>query len=151
MTKTSLSFVTPPDGFIGMHRINPADRLFTPINDLIIILSALGYSFSIIEGADVHSEPDPTMLLDTQQMNYAFVLPLGGALKQAFVDVSPEYIEIAMTRKDYEVKLPKMWFVIPLRTTGMSTVAVHIISPIFISFFERYNEWLDDTRGEAIN
>src|SRR5262245_10229856 len=124
MTKTSLSFVTPPDGFIGMHRINPADRLFTPINDLIIILSALGYSFSVIAGADKHIEPNSTMLLDTQQMNYAFVLPLGDALKQAFVDESPQYIEIAMTTKDHEVKLPieEAWFVIPVRTTGMSSV-----------------------------
>src|SRR5262245_35910237 len=136
MTKTSLSFVTPPVGFIGMHRINPADRLFTPINDLIIILSALGYSFSVIAGADEHSEPNPTMRLDTQQMTYAFVLPLGDALKQAFVDESPQYIEIAMTTKDHETELPIKWFVIPLRTTGMNSVAVHIISPIFISFFE---------------
>ena len=38
-----------------------------------------------------------------------------------------------------------------LHTGGLDSVMNHIIAPIYLSFFERYNEWLTANYGDGVN
>jgi len=122
------------------HLMLPGDRLFTPINDLLIILAAVAHAASHMVGGEVHKSQS-NMSIGTTQYDYAFVLPLTGSLENALAAKFPPYIEIGMTRDDVQLKSAK------LSTTGLDGPLVNLFPPIFLLYFERYNEWLNDKYG----
>jgi hypothetical protein len=149
MNEPNVTYAKTSVNFKEMRRVNPGDRLFSPINDLLIILSAISHASSVIVDADVHTDPHPTMRVNTSQVDYAFVLPLplrGGPLEQKIQKKTPAYIEIGTTSND-DVELEGA----KLKTSGLNGIAAHIISLVFLAFFERYNEWLKQKMGDAIN
>lgn len=123
----------------------PGDRLFSPINDLLIILSAISHATSVMVGGSIHKEQNPSMRVGARQFEYSFVIPLRGPLEHAIVGKIPESIEIGTTTESAPLIDAK------LSTRGLDGVMTHVISPIFITFFERYNDWLNDNYGEATN
>lgn len=141
----------PIGGFLsitGKHSMKPGDRLFSPVNDLLIILSAITHASSLMVDGSTHKHPQPTMRLNTKQMGCAYVIPLRGPLEHALAGTTPDRIEIGMTPSathDNKLHGPK------LHTGGLDSVMTHVISPIFITFFERYNDWMTENYSDAIN
>jgi hypothetical protein len=149
MNEPNVSYAKTSVNFIDMLRVNPGDRLFSPINDLLIILSAISHASSLIVDADVHTDPHPAMRVNTSQFDYAFVLPIpirSGPLEQALREKTPAYIEIGTTSND-DIELEGA----KLKTRGLNEIAVHIISLVFLAFFDQYKDWLDENMGRAIN
>jgi hypothetical protein len=142
----TLSTETTAVNFSGFHRMNPGDRLFSPINNLLVILSAISHATSLIVDADVHKQLNPTMLVNTRQFDHAFVLPLGRLLEHALANKLPQYIEIGMTANDNDVLKDAK-----ISTTGFETIMTNVVSAIFLMFFDRYIDWLKDVYGASLN
>lgn len=121
------------------------DRLFEPVRDLLIILSALAHASSLMADGSVHKMPRPVMRLGTRWPDYSLAIPLRGPLENALADKQPTYIEIGITSDIAEnaKELPDA----KLRTGGLQAVMAHISAPIFLMFFERYNDWLNAAYG----
>jgi hypothetical protein len=132
---------------IRKYKILPAERLFTPINDFLIILSAISHASSLMVGGTTHSVPWPGMRLNALRMGYAFAIPLRGPLELALEEKTPGFIEIGILPDD-RVPLKNA----KLKTRGLTQVMNHLITPIYLMFFERYNRWLKQTYGyDGIN
>jgi hypothetical protein len=128
---------------------SPGDRTFEAVNDLLIILSALGYAASQMVDGPVGKTEQPIMRVGTRWPDYGFDLPLGGCLEHALLEKVPSEIHIGEITDSSEFSNP-----IPVpthQTSGLRTVMAHIISPIFLMFFERYNDWLTANLGDAKN
>jgi hypothetical protein len=135
-----------PRPFSGMRRLIPGDRLFLPMNDLHIFLAAISHAASSMADGRTHKSPNPLMQFNTRQLDYAFVLAVRNPLMNALLNKSPPYIEIGMIPNgDLTLEDAKVG------TSGFNTVLAHTFSSIFIIFFERHVDWLDDTYGAAIN
>jgi hypothetical protein len=130
-----------------VHRIKRGDRLFTALNDFLIIISSVALASSLILHAKTHTLDRPQMKLFARRLGCAYALPLRGALDNALYNSIPELIEIGeMTAEHADEPLDGE---VKARTRGLNNVMHHIISPIFIIFFERYNIWLTENRGKA--
>lgn len=125
------------------------DRIFAPINDLLIILSALAHATSIMVGGSTHTTEDPVLRVTTRWPDYGFGLPLRGPLEHALSAKTPLAIEIAIIADKSALQEPL--HNIKHQTPGLQATLAHVISPIFLMFFERYNDWLDATYGDAKN
>lgn len=133
----------------SQRRIVPSDRLFSPINDLLIIISAIGLASSLMADAGAHKTEKTAMRVKTRWPDLAFALPLGGALRHAVHGLIPTGIEIGILTDQTEIAKP-----LPdakLKTEGLHNVMGHVVSPIFLMFFERYNNWLTANHGDAVN
>jgi hypothetical protein len=95
-------------------------------------------------GGTTHTSPMANMRINGPAMGHAFGVPLRGPLEIALQDKTPGFIEIAtVPLADPSVPLPNAVF----QTRGFERILSHMISPIFIMFFERYNYWLNITLG----
>jgi hypothetical protein len=140
--------VKNPVTLTGKHVVQLGDRLFEPINDLLIILSSIGHAVSLMVGGSTHTTPKPVMRLNAHVVGHAFALPMRGPLEHALKGTIPNRIEIGIT--------PLAAHGQPLtnivaQTVGLASVMNHISRPIFLGYFERYNDWLKDTYGDAVN
>ena len=139
---------TNPMNIISKYRIAQGDRLFTPINDLLIILSAMAHAMSVIVGGTTHKKPKPQMRVNSRRMQYAFAIPLRGPLEHALEGTLPNAIEIGITpSENAKNPLEGMRY----ETKGMGNTFSHVMSPIYLIFFERYNDWLTAKYGDGIN
>jgi hypothetical protein len=132
--------------FCPMHRINSGDRLFSSINNFLVIVSAISYAAPIMVDGGVHKEQNPLMRVNTRQFDYAFLLPLRASLLNALENKSPPYIEIGTTSNVDELLEGAK-----INTVGLRSVMTNVICPIFIMFFERYNVWLKSNHGDPVN
>jgi hypothetical protein len=131
------------------RQAQPGDRLFDPLNDLLIIISAIAHASSLMAGGSTHTNPKPVMRVTTRWPDYGLALPLRGPLECALTGQPVALIEIGIMT-DPSALLEKMPD-IKLETGGLHAVMRHVISPIFLMFFERYNVWLTDNLGDAQN
>jgi hypothetical protein len=84
----------------------------------------------------------------TRWPDYGFGLPLRGPLENALAGIIPEAIDIGIiTSSDV---LTKPLHEVKLQTSGLQAVMPHVVSPIFLLFFERYNDWLNTNVGDAV-
>jgi hypothetical protein len=127
--------------FSGMHHISQGERLYEPINDLLIILAALTHAASLMLGGTTHRTPKPTARIGTRQFDYDFVIPLRGPLEHALHDTKPGFIDIGMTKD--RSPIPN----VQAETKGLDRVGANITAPIFLTYFEPYNQWLDTYFG----
>ncbi len=127
----------------------PGDRIFDATRDLLIILSALAHASSLMVDGNTHKTPKPVMRVGTIWPDYSLAIPLRGPLEYALTERAPTSIEIGIITdaKENAKELPAA----KLRTGGLHGVVAHITAPIFLMFFERYNDWLDDSLGKAEN
>lgn len=124
--------------------IEPGDRLFPPMNDLLIIMSAIAHASSLITDGSTHKHPSPTMRVDAMRIGHAYILPLRGPLERALAGTEPTSIEVGITPSaTYDAKFHGD----KLHTGGLDGVMTNVISPIFLAFFEPYNDWLDKNLG----
>ena len=134
-------------GFTHIHELKPGHRLFQPLYNYLIILSALGHASSLMIGGKTHTEAKPQMRLQTQ-LGHAFILPLRGPLESALQNYPPAAIQIgvvALNEQSPQIVNPK------LVTSGLINVSTQALAPQFLIFFERYNEWMTATHGDAVN
>ncbi len=98
---------------------------------------------------NTHKTPKPVMRVGTIWPDYSLAIPLRGPLEYALTERAPTSIEIGIITdaKENAKELPAA----KLRTGGLHGVVAHITAPIFLMFFERYNDWLDDSLGKAEN
>lgn len=127
----------------------PGDRIFDATRDLLIILSAIAHASSLMVGGSTHKLARPVMRVGTIWPNYSLAIPLRGPLENALTDKTPTSIEIGIIT-DVEANAEELPAA-KLRTGGLHGVMAHITAPIFLMFFERYNDWLDENLGDAKN
>lgn len=125
---------------------SPGDRIFEPVNDLLIILSAIAHAASMMVDGSTHKIARPVMRVRTR---WPLAIPLRGPLEMALTERVPAHIEIGIITDPSE--LSKVLPAAKHRTNGLLGVMSHVIAPIFLMFFERYNDWLDKALGEAVN
>lgn len=124
------------------------DRLFEPFNDLTIILAALGRAMHQVGKTGRDAGDFGVMRMKPKIFDYAVAIPLLGPLEIAFRGDLPEGIDIGLIDlADAQGELEGPTKV----TSGFGSVMNHIMQPIFLGFFERYNVWLTATSGEAVN
>ena len=58
------------------RRIIPGDRLFEPVRDLLIILSAVAHASSLMVDGSTHKRQKPVMRCGTRWPNYSLAIPL---------------------------------------------------------------------------
>jgi hypothetical protein len=79
----------------------------------------------------------------SRNLGVIIIVPLSGAIQFAVEDSLPDFIAIGM----------KQWFgpspQSKIQTSATEAVMMHLIAPIFIMFFERYNEWMTVNHGDA--
>ena len=80
----------------GKRRINRGDRLFTPLNDLLIILAAICHAASELSDGQTHRLPAPKMRVNARRLGFAFAIPLRKPLELALADRIPDSIEIGL-------------------------------------------------------
>jgi hypothetical protein len=133
----------------SLRRTVPDDRIFTPVNDLLIILSAIAHASSLMVGGSTHTTPQPTMRVRTRWPDYGLAVPLRGPLEHAIAGTTPTLIEIGIitTQATLTEPMPN----VKAQTGELRGVLAHAISPIFLMFFERYNDWMTATHGDAVN
>lgn len=122
------------------------DRLFEPMNDLTIILAAIGHALHQLTGT-IPKEPG-VMRMRPKVFDYGIAIPLKGPLEVAFRGELPSFIDIGLVTIANATA--------PLvgdtkETTGFGGVMTHIVQPVFLGFFERYNVWLTDQLGDAVS
>jgi hypothetical protein len=132
--------------YSSMHQIKQGDRLFAPINDLLIIIAAIAHASSFMVGGKTHTHKSPNMRVHTR-FGYGFGLPLRGPLESALHNVLPGMIEIGVIT-DAE-HLDKPLLDVKLETAGLHNTMATVTTPIFLMFFERYSDWLTLTYGDA--
>jgi hypothetical protein len=131
------------------HQIRPGDRLFEALNHALIIISALGHGASILIGGTTHTHPKPAFRTATRWPDLAFGLPMRGPLEMALQDRQPDLIEIGVLTNPEHITDPIKN--IKIRTRGFESVMAHLMSPLFIIYFERYLEWLKANLGDRNN
>jgi len=131
---------------LDKYTLSPSDRLFAPIYDLLIILASIANAASVMVGGTTHTIQRPAMRINSHRTQTAYALPLGGPLQLALRETIPERIEIGIVPFT-ETDLPNA----KIKTRGLDQIVHHVISPIFLMFFERYNDWLTRTHGDCIN
>ena len=129
--------------FDATRRMVQGDRLFTPVNDLLIILSAIAHASSLMISGSTHTDPRPVMRVRTIWSDYGLAIPLRGPLEHALAGTIPAAIEIGIitTPSALSETMPNA----KAQTGGLRGVMAHAVSPIFLMFFERYNDWMDAT------
>jgi hypothetical protein len=77
------------------------------------------------------------------------MIPLGGVLQHALLNKQPKEIHIGIvtTPDTLAEPMPNVKY----QTGGFEQTLNLAISPIFLMFFERYNDWLDKSLGDAVN
>ena len=133
----------------GKRTIAEKGRLFEPLNNFLIILSAISYSTSVLVGGTTHKIPKPVLRVTTRWSDFGLAIPLGGPLQFALRNKKPQNIEIGIITSSALLARP-----LPdakLQTAGFHAVIAAAIEPTFLQFFERYNEWLTATLGDATN
>ena len=129
------------------REINPGSRLFSPVRNLLIILSAVAHASSVMADGSTHKIAKPVMRAGTRWTNYSLAIPLRGPLENALMGTQPTTIVIGIitdaAANAEELPNPR------IRTGGLHGVMANVIAPIFIMFFERYNDWLTDTLGRG--
>lgn len=138
-----------PVSLIGKHTVVNGNRLFEPLNDLTIVLAAIAHASSFLRGRSTHTEAKPVMRINARLLGHAFAIPLRGPLEVVLNDTTPTKIEIGivpLARQDQPLE-----GTVVASTTGLGNALHHIVSSIFLSFFERYNVWLRTNVGEAVN
>jgi hypothetical protein len=131
-----------------MRRMLPGERLFAPVNDLLIILSGIAHASSLMAGGSVHTEPKPVFRVGTRWPDYGLGLPLRGPLEHALEGKIPRWIEIGIITSTEVLTEPLKE--VKLQTGGLREVMAHVVSPIFLLFFERYNDWLKTNAGPPV-
>ncbi len=129
-----------------VHQINQGDRLFDAINNFLIILSAIAHASSVMVDGQTHKVPRPTMRLNARKIGCAFILPLRGPLELALENKLPDHIDIGVTAvadADTPISGPK------LHSGGLNSVMTHVISPVFLTFYDRYIDWLKASYGDV--
>jgi hypothetical protein len=130
--------------FIHKYTIQQGERLYAPLNDFLIILSALAQATSHLVGGTTHTSHYANMRINAPAVGHAFGVPLRGPLERALQNQPPAFFEIGtIPPADPAVPLQNAVF----HTKGLERTVTHLISPIFIMFFERYNDWLDLNLG----
>lgn len=140
--------LTKPFTEIRSIVLKPDGRLFEPINDLLIIITAIGNALSQVSEGAIHLQLENNAELVPAEFEYGIVLPTGKALRVAVAGNKPDSIEIVLScieqaRKPFEIP--------SVSTNGLQTVIMAVGQPIFLMFFERYNVWLNDNLGDAVN
>jgi hypothetical protein len=100
-------------------------------------------------GGKVHTNPKPVFRVGTRWPDYGLGVPLRGPLEHALVGTVPTSIEIGIITDSHVLTEPLAD--VKLQTGGLNDVMAHVVSPIFLSFFERYNEWMTTNLGDAVN
>jgi hypothetical protein len=98
--------------------------------------------------AAVHLHEESNARLTPEAFDFGIVVPTGKALRIAIAGGRPNAIEVVLCPLE-EALRP---FTIPSVTTGgLQNVLFAVCQPIFLMFFERYNVWLTDNLGDAVN
>jgi hypothetical protein len=136
-----------PVSYSSKRRILPGDRLFEHVNTLLIMLAALGHAASLMVGGNTHRDRKPVMRIGTGWPDLGFAVPLRGPLEHALAATLPEYIEIGIMTDAGELakQLPNA----KAQTGQLNTTMAHIMSPVFLAFFDRYNVWARDEFGDV--
>jgi hypothetical protein len=126
----------------------PGDRLFEPINTLHIMLAAVGHATSVMTGGKTHRTPKPAMKIDTIWPDLSFAVSLHGPLEMALAGKVPSRIEVGIITNaaDVAMQIPAKW-----QGGGLVGTVSYISAPVFLAFFDRYNDWLKTTYGAAAN
>jgi hypothetical protein len=111
------------------------------------LFSYLVLAGSLIKGGSTHTEQKPVMRINARLLGHAYAVPLRGPLEHALNNTAPTLIEIGIT--PLADQSPPMQGIVA-QTTRLAPILTHVISPIFLSFFERYNMWLT-TNLDAVN
>jgi hypothetical protein len=133
----------------GKRIIRAGDRLFEPVYNFLIILAGISYSASMFVGGKTHKTPNPVMRVQTRWPNYGLAVPLGKVMQSALIAIPPRTIEIGIMTNPTLLSTP-----LPdakLQTAGLHSPINYATGPIFLGFFERYNDWLKDTYGDGVN
>jgi len=123
----------------------PEDRLFEPVRDLLIILSAVAHASFLMTVGSTHKIKKPVMRVGTRWPDYSLAIPLGGPLQRALrgKNLTSIHIGILTDATANSKAIPNPRF----HTSGLHPVVAQVIAPIFLMFFERYNLWLNQTNG----
>jgi hypothetical protein len=131
---------------IEKRALIPGDRLFAPVNDLLIMLSAIAHAGSLMTDGSTHKEAKPTMRLRTSCLDHDFALPLRGPFEHALEGTMPDRIEIGLQKRNGSLlENPKVV------TKGLASVMTHITAPYFIIVFDRYIHSIGSQFGEVRN
>lgn len=126
----------------------PGDRLFAAINDLTILMAALGHALHAIGGSGRIPEKMGVMRMRPSRFSHAIALPLVGPLQIAMKGEVPDIIDVGLIAlEDAQSDLVGE----ATTTSGFNHVLGHLVKPVFLAFFERYNVWLTENLGDAVN
>jgi hypothetical protein len=86
---------------------SPGDRIFKPVNDLLIILSAIAHASSVMADGSTHKIARPVMRVRTRWPDYGLAIPLRGPLEMALTERIPVQIEIGIITDPSELRKEK--------------------------------------------
>lgn len=129
--------------------IKRGERLYEPVYNFLIILAALGYSTSLFVDGQTHKSKNPILKAQTRWPDYGLAIPLGGVIQSALMAAPPPEIHIGIMSNPVLLAAPlpnAKW-----QTPGLHATLNSATGPVFLSFFERYNDWMDITYGDVVN
>lgn len=121
------------------------ERLFQPLYDFIIMAAALIYACRSVTDEPVPVEEGMNLELHSHKLGIAIIVPLSGAIQFALGKDLPDFIALGVKPRPDPTPLSKV------QTPATDAVMLHLIAPIFLMFFERYNEWMTANHGDAVN
>jgi hypothetical protein len=135
--------------FTDVRSFPRGHRLFHPLTDISIFVTAMQWAGNAYLGGTRPTGPQAARF-SCSQFDFAMAIPLGGPFENALNELHAPHIDIGRTvksRPGFEVDGEGR----RIQTSGLSQVSWHIVSAIFLKYFEPYSEWLDDNLGDAVN
>ena len=126
----------------GKHRFENTHRLHGRINTLCVTLSAVAISAHYLWFGEARFPPGKGGDLYCRRIPAALRYPISGALEMALADQTPQSIDLEFIAETDTAQLEPGPEVPRRETDGLASIYLSIISPLFVQFYEGYNDWL---------
>ena len=122
------------------HLVRPGDRMHAPYSQFVLVADALGLAAILVLKAEVPSLGD-YITMECKQFPVTVKLPAFGPTKTVWDGRKMLNVEVCV--EAFEPSLPGL----ATTSSGYREVIRNFISPVFVTFFERHVDWLEDTYG----
>jgi hypothetical protein len=126
----------------GKHRFEDTHRLHGRLNTLCIMLSSIAISMHYLIFGEARFPPGKGGDLYCKRVPAALRYPISGALEMALQDQIPKSIDIEFIDLSDTAQLKPPPETPSKTTMGIANIYTSIIGPLFVEFYEAYDEWL---------
>ncbi len=124
----------------GTRRLTPNARLFTPLKHLSTLFACLTVSVQHYALGKITINHGDVAVFDSNRFSLRLHLPISGPVEAALFRIPISYLEITIVPNDEKLDFEAS-------TGGFADMARHLISPIFVDFYENHLPWIKDNFG----